>query len=530
MGWFITQSLLFIIIAAVVFFLLGLWVGWILWARRSKAAGRHTAETSEKRTTTGTAAEAAPATAGETTTSSPADADATVAADAAETSTPAPVAALAVPSGDSTTAEAGTEAGTAAVATLTEEKDGDDVTGGASAGDDGTDGDAPVTASDAAPGGAGVDTADAADIEDENLALYAGAEKDVVAEAEAATRDAAAVEDGTPETDATDAGTAADGAPAPDAATAGTAALAGTGAAAAVVSGTGETAPEAVPEAAAGAVASEAAEDDLTRIEGVGPKIAKALEAAGYGTYEKVAAASEDDIRAALTASGIKFAPAASSFAAQAQYLAEGDEKGLAEYQDYLIAGRDRKSAEFVEEVDYTDVDEVEGEAAKEAALEADAEKVAEATGEDTDAASQETAVATDTAAATPSDDDLKVIEGIGPKIEKALKADGITSYAQVAGMDEAALRETIAKSGIKFAPSISSWAAQAEYLVNGDDDGLKEYQDYLIGGQDRGRTKFVDEVDYTDVDEIESEAAKQAALEADAKKVAEAEAEGGQA
>jgi nucleotidyltransferase/DNA polymerase involved in DNA repair len=122
-----------------------------------------------------------------------------------------------------------------------------------------------------------------------------------------------------------------------------------------------------------------------------------------------------------------------------------------------------------------------------------------------------------------PADENLKVIEGIGPKIEKALKADGITSYAQIAAASESELRASIAKSGIKFAPSVKTWAHQAQYLVDGNDDGLNEYQDYLIGGQERG-TKFVEDVDYTDVDRIEDSAEKQAALEADAAKVTEVE------
>ncbi|RPF20603.1 helix-hairpin-helix domain-containing protein [Myceligenerans xiligouense] len=461
MGWFITQSLLFIVITAIIFFLIGLWAGWILWARRNKTTGKHTAETVEKKpaastTTTGRAAKAgalasAPDAGGSATASdadTPAEAPAEVKTDDADA--PARVATpLTAPAGDVQTDDApeSTDAST--------DPDTRSSTGTA---------------------------AEPSDIEDENLAVFAGAEAEVVAEAEAATRDAAVDEP-------------------PSETTAG----AGTG-----------------------------PDDDLTRIEGIGPKIAAALRAAGYGSYAKVAEASEEDLRKALADSGIKFAPAAMSFAAQAQYLTEGDEEGLEEYQDYLIAGRERRSADFVEDVDYTDVDEVEGEAARQAALAADAEKVAEATGEHVDtAAVADDALATaddaGTAAAAPepeqpADDDLKVIEGIGPKIEKALKAAGVTSYAQVAAASEDELRASIGKSGITFAPSVTSWAQQAQYLVDGDGAGLDEYQDYLIAGQERGTTVFVEEVDYTDVDEVEGAAAKQAALAADAEKVAEAE------
>lgn len=474
MGWFIAQSLLFIVITATIFFAIGLWVGWILWARRNKTTGKHTAETPEKKPASTTAQAKADATtsgataaehteSGTTGTEKPETrAETSDAPSASEATSP-----LAAPSEDTATGTAEADAAASDSPAATSPDD---------------------TTTSATP-------AEPSDIEDENLAVYAGVEAQVVAEAEAATREAAS--DGTTE------------------------------------------------------------QDDLTRIEGVGPKVAAALQTGGYGSYATLAEASEDDIRRALAESGITFAPAAMSFAAQAQYLVEGDEEGLEEYQDYLIAGRERRSADFVEDVDYTDVDEVEGAEARQEALEADAAKVAAATGTDVDSgavtddaavaganaetAGAEAAVATQDAGepkeaatapsepASPADEDLKVIEGIGPKIEKALKSAGITSYAQVATLSVAELREAIREYGIKFAPSVKSWAQQAQYLVDEDTDGLNEYQDYLVAGQERGTTKFVEEVDYTDVDEIEGEAAKQAALTADAKKVAEAEG-GGQA
>lgn len=453
MGWFITQSLLFIIIAAVVFFLIGLWVGWILWARRGKGTGRHTADAGAERKQPANRSAAKPEKADEP----------------ATTGT------------EPETEKAGT---TAVVGTDSEaEKTGEPVATGTEPEPEQADESAAETDSTSSP----------SEIEDENLAIYAGAEHRIVAEAEAATREAAVGKN----QDSDDA-TARDDA-------------------------------------------------DLTRIEGIGPKIADALRKAGYGSYQKIADASEADLRAALATSGITFSPAAASFAAQAQYLVDGDDEGLAEYQDYLIAGRDRKSTTFVEDVDYTDVDEVDGAEAKAAALAADAAKVAEATGSDeavdtsavaddaaasdaptdieaADTTAADTGAAAEASAKQQADDDLRVIEGIGPKIATALKADGITSYAQIAAMDEEALLAAIRKNGIKFAPSVSSWAHQAQYLVDGDSAGLDEYQDYLIGGQDRGKTAFVKDVDYTDIDEIEGAEAKKAALEADAKKVAEAE------
>ncbi|MFI5624977.1 hypothetical protein ACIA03_16055 [Nocardioides sp. NPDC051685] len=150
---------------------------------------------------------------------------------------------------------------------------------------------------------------------------------------------------------------------------------------------------------------------------------------------------------------------------------------------------------------------EPEHEPAAEAAVVAEAESVAR------EAAEQE-----------PEPQDLKRIEGIGPKIDAALKAQGYATYASVAAATEDELRAAIKAEGVRFAPSASSWARQAQFLADGDEDGLKEFQDYLVGGQDRG-VKFHDEVDYSDVDEITDAEDKAEALAEDAAEVAAVEA-----
>lgn len=80
--------------------------------------------------------------------------------------------------------------------------------------------------------------------------------------------------------------------------------------------------------------------DDLLKLEGIGPKVADALITAGIDTYEKVAASSVEDFQRALEASGVRFAPAAESWAEQASYAAKGDWDGLARLQDTLVSGR----------------------------------------------------------------------------------------------------------------------------------------------------------------------------------------------
>ncbi|HMO12046.1 MAG TPA: helix-hairpin-helix domain-containing protein [Actinotalea sp.] len=82
--------------------------------------------------------------------------------------------------------------------------------------------------------------------------------------------------------------------------------------------------------------------DALSRIEGIGPKIAGALTAAGLGTFAAVADASEDDLRAALSAAGLRFAPSLPTWARQARLLADGDEEGFGELTRRLVGGREQ--------------------------------------------------------------------------------------------------------------------------------------------------------------------------------------------
>ena len=468
MGWFIAQSLAFIIVAALIGLGIGIWIGWLVWGRRSQ--GKHTAErvgATERATAASTAGAGSAATTTATAEAGPADdADETD----AERADVEPVPALAAVAADPTTESADAEAPGSTDTTPPTGAPGPDAQDEAGDGSEAGAADAAEAAPDAASTAptAAATSAAGDDIAETEAAVVAEAESAVVAEAEAVARRAA-------EADA-----AAQAAQADE------------------------------PGATAEPTADETP-DDLQRIEGIGPKIAKALVAAGYPTYAKIAAATEAELREAVAGQGIKFAPSASTWADQAQYLVDSDTEGLDEYQDYLVGGQERR-AKFSEKVDYTDVDEIDGAAAKAAALAAD------------EAAA---AAAAATPEPEPEPQDLQRIEGIGPKIEGVLQAAGYTTYARVAAASETELREALATGGITFAPAAASWADQAQYLVDGDEDGLQEYQDYLVGGQER-RAKFSEKVDYTDVDEIDGAGAKAAALAADEAKAAAAEGETG--
>lgn len=81
-------------------------------------------------------------------------------------------------------------------------------------------------------------------------------------------------------------------------------------------------AAEAVVEAVVDVPAATGEVDDLTRIDGIGPKTAAALAAAGLGTFAALADASDDELRLALRAAGARASANLPTWAGQARALA----------------------------------------------------------------------------------------------------------------------------------------------------------------------------------------------------------------
>lgn len=97
--------------------------------------------------------------------------------------------------------------------------------------------------------------------------------------------------------------------------------------------------PAPVPEPPAAVRAD--ARDDLTRLEGVGPKIAAALAASGISTFAALAEASEDELRDALRSAALRSAASLPTWSRQARLLADGDEAGFRALTDRLVGGRE---------------------------------------------------------------------------------------------------------------------------------------------------------------------------------------------
>ena len=78
--------------------------------------------------------------------------------------------------------------------------------------------------------------------------------------------------------------------------------------------------------------------------------------------------------------------------------------------------------------------------------------------------------------------DDLKKIEGIGPKIASTLVEAGIATFADLAKAKPAKISEIIAD--VRGNHVTDTWPAQAKLAADGKWDELKKWQDELDGGK----------------------------------------------
>ena len=97
----------------------------------------------------------------------------------------------------------------------------------------------------------------------------------------------------------------------------------------------------------------------------------------------------------------------------------------------------------------------------------------------------KETKTETDVKAAET--DDLKKIEGIGPKIAEIFNAAGINTFADLAGTSVEKLSEILADAGSSYASkNPGTWPEQAKLAAEGNWDVLKDLQEKLKGGLEK--------------------------------------------
>ncbi len=83
----------------------------------------------------------------------------------------------------------------------------------------------------------------------------------------------------------------------------------------------------------------------------------------------------------------------------------------------------------------------------------------------------------------TTTEDDLVIIEGIGPKVADILKQNGIHTFAQLAATPVPALQKILLDNGMKFMKP-DSWPEQGRLAAAGQMEELKAMQEKLVAGR----------------------------------------------
>jgi predicted flap endonuclease-1-like 5' DNA nuclease len=222
--------------------------------------------------------------------------------------------------------------------------------------------------------------------------------------------------------------------------------------------------------------------DDIVIIEGVGPKIAELFQARGIRTFAQVAAMTPAQIQPILDEAGPHFRMAnPETWPEQAELAMRNRWAALRSLQDVLVAGvrvdvQTQKDAQAKAAQDSND-----RLLALEAQLAArEKELQALRNGPPINlAAAHEAGFTT-----VKGDDDLEIVEGIGPKIAELCKAAGIRTFAQLAACDMPRLQAILDAAGPHFRmANPETWPEQAELAMRNRWRALKSLQDVLIAG-----------------------------------------------
>lgn len=79
--------------------------------------------------------------------------------------------------------------------------------------------------------------------------------------------------------------------------------------------------------------------------------------------------------------------------------------------------------------------------------------------------------------------DDLLIIEGIGPKVNRVLQAQGITTFAGLAAADPAVIKKWLSENGMGYMDP-GTWPQQAGLLAAGKMEEFQKLVDSLKGGR----------------------------------------------
>jgi len=185
--------------------------------------------------------------------------------------------------------------------------------------------------------------------------------------------------------------------------------------------------------------------NNLQIIEGVGPKIEGLLKGAGFTTWAAVGDASLEELQQVLDDAGPRYrVHKPNSWAAQAKLAANGRWEELVKYQKFLDTSMVGGTPSKVEKL-Y-------------------AKKIG---------------------FAAFKTNDLKIIEGIGPKIEGLLQAAGIDTWEKLANTNIQRVQMVLDNAGDRYRlADPTTWPQQAMFASKSQWAELKKYQNTLSGGK----------------------------------------------
>jgi predicted flap endonuclease-1-like 5' DNA nuclease len=204
--------------------------------------------------------------------------------------------------------------------------------------------------------------------------------------------------------------------------------------------------------------------NDLKLVEGIGPKIEELFHSKGYKTWASVARENPAKLKEILVAGGERFQMHdPTTWPKQCQMIIDDEWYDLKTYQDRLRGGRVSASASSKKVT-----------AAKESAP-----RVANVQQKDYKALEA-------VYGRKIKVDDLKLVEGIGPKIEALFHKAGLKTWASVAKSNPARLKEILVAAGERFQMhNPGTWPKQCQMMVDDKWKELKAYQEKLDGGKE---------------------------------------------
>lgn len=189
--------------------------------------------------------------------------------------------------------------------------------------------------------------------------------------------------------------------------------------------------------------------DNLQIIEGIGPKMESVLHENGVKSWSDLAGKSESELKDILGKYGDKYRIIdPTSWSAQAAKASSGDWEGMIALQKSLDGGRAN-------------------------------------TGNNSTDSKLEKVMVRLGLLKKYKQDDLKAVEGIGPKIEGLLHDAGIKTWRALADSSVDAIQGILNAAGDRYKlADPGTWPKQAELAADGKWDELREYQDFLQGGK----------------------------------------------